>query len=79
RKRIGHTEASVDLAFLAGAKPVAVIIEVLKSDGHMARRDDLFQFADRLNVPYITIQEILNYMDQHRIKEARDLTEPVQA
>ena len=79
RKRIGHTEASVDLAFLAGAKPVAVIIEVLKSDGHMARRDDLFQFADRLNVPYITIQEILNYMDQHGIKEARDLTEPVQA
>ncbi|MGY0226343.1 3,4-dihydroxy-2-butanone-4-phosphate synthase [Limosilactobacillus fermentum] len=45
-----------------------MIIEVLKSDGQMARRDDLFQFADRLGVPYITIQEILTYMDQHGIK-----------
>lgn len=73
RDRIGHTEASVDLAFLAGKAPVAVIIEVLKDDGHMARRDDLAQLAQRLNVPFLTIQEIINYMDQHNIENAADV------
>lgn len=64
RKRIGHTEASVDLAYLAGAQPAAVIIEVLKDDGHMARRDDLFKVAAKLDVPYITINQIVEYMDE---------------
>lgn len=70
RKRIGHTEASVDLAYLAGAEPAAVIIEVLN---HMARRDDLAKMAKRVNVPYITINQIIEYMDAHNIKEASDL------
>ena len=79
RKRIGHTEASVDLAYLAGAEPAAVIIEVLKEDGHMARRDDLAKMAKRVNVPYITINQIIEYMDAHNIKEASDLqAAPVQ-
>lgn len=79
RKRIGHTEASVDLAYLAGAEPAAVIIEVLKEDGHMARRDDLVEMAKRVNVPYITINQIIEYMDAHNIKEASDLqAAPVQ-
>lgn len=79
RKRIGHTEASVDLAYLAGAQPVAVIIEVLKEDGKMARRDDLFKVAERLDVPYITIQQILDYMDEHHIKQAQDVQIAVEA
>lgn len=75
RKRIGHTEASVDLAYLAGAEPAAVIIEVL----NMARRDDLAKMAKRVNVPYITINQIIEYMDAHNIKEASDLqAAPVQ-
>lgn len=79
RKRIGHTEASVDLAYLAGAEPAAVIIEVLKEDGHMAHRDDLAEMAKRVNVPYITINQIIEYMDAHNIKEASDLqAAPVQ-
>lgn len=79
RKRIGHTEASVDLAYLAGAEPAAVIIEVLKEDGHMARRDDLAEMAKRVNVLYITINQIIEYMDAHNIKEASDLqAAPVQ-
>jgi 3,4-dihydroxy 2-butanone 4-phosphate synthase/GTP cyclohydrolase II len=79
RKRIGHTEASVDLAYLTGAEPAAVIIEVLKEDGHMARRDDLAKMAKRVNVPYITINQIIEYMDAHNIKEASDLqAAPVQ-
>ena len=44
-KRVGHTEASVDLARLAGLKNSGVICEILKEDGEMARRDDLFAFA----------------------------------
>lgn len=74
RDRIGHTEAAVDLAYLAGKAPVAVIIEVLKDDGHMARRDDLAKLAEQLDVPFMTIQEIINYMDQHHIDNAADVT-----
>lgn len=73
RARTGHTEASVDLAYLAGAEPVAVIIEVLKEDGHMARREDLAQLAQQLKVPFITIDQIAQYMDAHHIQYARDL------
>lgn len=39
RVRKGHTEATVDLAYIAGAEPVTVIIEILNQDGKMARRD----------------------------------------
>lgn len=72
RTRIGHTEASVDLAYLAHATPATVIIEMLKEDGTMARRDDLFATARRLNVPYITIQAIIDYLDAHNLPTAKD-------
>ncbi|MDO4903054.1 MAG: 3,4-dihydroxy-2-butanone-4-phosphate synthase [Limosilactobacillus sp.] len=73
RERVGHTEASVDLAYLAGKEPAAVIIEVLKEDGTMARRDDLFELAKRVNVPFITIKQITDYMDAKGIDAAADL------
>ena len=38
----------------------------------MARRDDLFKVADRLDVPYITINQILTYMDENGIADAKD-------
>ncbi len=60
--RIGHTEAAVDLARLVGSEPAAVIIEVLKEDGTMARRDDLFEMSERLDIPFITIEQISAYM-----------------
>ena len=45
----------------------------------MARRDDLAKMAKRVNVPYITINQIIEYMDAHNIKEASDLqAAPVQ-
>lgn len=72
RARNGHTEASVDLAYLAGAQPVAVIIEVLKEDGHMARRDDLAKLAAQLDVPFCTIDQIAQYMDDRGIDCAKD-------
>lgn len=60
-ERRGHTEAAVDLARLAGAAPVAYICEVLKKTGRMARRHDLKALAEGLQIPVITIQEIVNY------------------
>lgn len=59
--RDGHTEAAVDLAKLAGAAPVAFICEVLKKDGHMARRKDLKALAEGLELPFLTIAEITAY------------------
>lgn len=72
RDRVGHTEAAVDLAYLAHRQPVAVIIEVLKDDGTMARRDALAGMADRLEVPFLTIDAIVKYMDDHGIVKAAD-------
>ncbi|MDH5104538.1 3,4-dihydroxy-2-butanone-4-phosphate synthase [Lentilactobacillus diolivorans] len=62
--RDGHTEASVDLAKLCGKAPVAAIIEVIKTDGHMARRDDLAQDAKEWGLPLITIDQIKTYMHE---------------
>ena len=70
RDRIGHTEAAVDLAKLAGSAEAAVIIEVLKADGTMARRDDLFELSEEINAPFITIDQITAYMDAHDLVHA---------
>ena len=59
--RIGHTEASDDLAKLAGLKGCAAICEIIKDDGTMARRDDLFAFAKKHNLKMITIKDLINY------------------
>lgn len=66
-------QAAVDLAYLAGKAPVAVIIEVLKSDGKMARRDNLSVLANRVHVPFITINQIIEYLDAKGIDYAADL------
>lgn len=79
RDRTGHTEASVDLAYLAGKAPVAVIIEVLKADGTMARRDSLFDLAQRVHVPFLTIKQITDYMDDQGIDYAAQLADQVAA
>jgi 3,4-dihydroxy 2-butanone 4-phosphate synthase/GTP cyclohydrolase II len=64
RVRQGHTEAGVELAKLAGcARPAAVIVEVIKDDGEMARRDDLEAFSERFGIRYITIHDLLEYID----------------
>lgn len=60
-ERDGHTEAAVDLAKLAGAKPVAYICEILKKDGTMARRKDLKAYAEGTQTPLITIEELQRY------------------
>lgn len=59
--RRGHTEAAVDLVVMAGFKPAAVICEILKEDGEMAREKDLIPFAKQHGLPIISIQDIINY------------------
>ena len=74
RVRKGHTEATVDLTYIAGAEPVTVIIEVLNQDGKMARRDALHALAEKEQIPMITIEQIEKYLDDHQIKYASELT-----
>ncbi|OAA94888.1 bifunctional 3,4-dihydroxy-2-butanone-4-phosphate synthase/GTP cyclohydrolase II [Clostridium coskatii] len=59
--RTGHTEASVDLAKLAGFKGAAAICEIIKDDGTMARRDDLMEFAKEHNLKIVTIVDLIAY------------------
>ncbi len=59
--RAGHTEAGCDLARLAGFEPAAVIVEVLKEDGTMARRDDLMAFAREHNLRIGTVADLIAY------------------
>jgi len=59
--RTGHTEGSVDLCKLAGVAPAAVICEIIKEDGDMARRDDLEVFSDKHKMPIVYISDIVEY------------------
>jgi len=59
--RNGHTEAAVDLAMLAGANPVGVIVEILNEDGTMARVKDLKLIAEKFDLKMITIQDLIRY------------------
>ena len=59
--RAGQTEASVDLCKLAGLRPGAVICEIMRSDGTMARRPDLLRFAKRHHIPMISVEAIIRY------------------
>jgi 3,4-dihydroxy 2-butanone 4-phosphate synthase / GTP cyclohydrolase II len=59
--RVGHTEASVDLARLAGLKPAGVICEIMKEDGTMARLPDLEVFAEQHGLKIVTIADLIKY------------------
>lgn len=64
-QRIGQTEASVDLAKLAGLRAAGVICEILNPDGTMARRPELEEFAAHHELPFITVAQIISYRLQH--------------
>ncbi|HUQ47396.1 MAG TPA: bifunctional 3,4-dihydroxy-2-butanone-4-phosphate synthase/GTP cyclohydrolase II [Gemmatimonadaceae bacterium] len=79
-QRVGHTEAAVDLARLAGLFPAGVICEVLNEDGTTARRPQLMEFAEKHNLTFITVAQLVAYRLQserlvHRVAEARLPTE----
>ncbi|KAJ0039827.1 hypothetical protein Pint_27626 [Pistacia integerrima] len=63
-KRAGHTEASVDLAVLAGLEPVAVLCEIVDDDGSMARLPKLRQFAQAENLKIISIADLIRYFSK---------------
>lgn len=60
-KRAGHTEASVDLSRLAGLYPAAVIGEIVKDDGSMARLPDLIEFSKTHQIPLVSIADLIRY------------------
>ena len=63
--RAGHTEAGCDLAQLAGLTPAAVICEILRDDGEMARLPDLIEFARRHGLKIGTIASLIEYRSQN--------------
>jgi len=66
-RRVGQTEASVDLARLAGLPPVGVICEIMNPDGTMARRPDLERFARQHDLAFITVAQLV----AHRLRHER--------
>ena len=69
-ERTGHTEAVVDLAKLCNHRPAGLMCEVMAPDGHMARRDYLREFADKHNMKFITVSELIAY----RLKSEKLIT-----
>jgi 3,4-dihydroxy 2-butanone 4-phosphate synthase / GTP cyclohydrolase II len=60
-KRAGHTEASVDLAILAGLRPGAAICEIMNDDGTMARLPDLQAFSLEHRLPLLTVSDVISH------------------
>jgi 3,4-dihydroxy 2-butanone 4-phosphate synthase/GTP cyclohydrolase II len=60
-RRMGHTEAAVDLATLAGLYPAGVLVEILNADGTMARLPQLMEIADKYQCKIITINDLVAY------------------
>jgi 3,4-dihydroxy 2-butanone 4-phosphate synthase / GTP cyclohydrolase II len=63
--RAGQTEASVDMARLAGLVPAGIICEIMKDDGSMARVPDLVEFCREHNLKMLTVAELIRYRMQH--------------
>ncbi|MEI2707441.1 MAG: GTP cyclohydrolase II [Chitinophagaceae bacterium] len=60
-RRIGHTEATIDLARLAGFEPAGVLVEIMNEDGTMARLPQLLEIAAKFNVKIISIEDLIEY------------------
>lgn len=73
-RRAGHTEAGIDLARLAGLKPGAVIVEIMKEDGEMARLPDLRKVADKFDLKLITIESLIRYRLKHESLIQKEVT-----
>jgi len=60
-RRTGHTEATVDLARLAGLEPAGVLVEVMNEDGTMARLPELLEIAKKYNIRIISSKDLIDY------------------
>ncbi|OOF85016.1 3,4-dihydroxy-2-butanone-4-phosphate synthase [Rodentibacter ratti] len=65
--RRGHTEASVDLARLAGFKAAGVICEITNDDGSMARAPEIIEFAQKFGYVVLTIEDLVEYRLAHNV------------
>jgi 3,4-dihydroxy 2-butanone 4-phosphate synthase/GTP cyclohydrolase II len=79
-QRVGHTEAAIDFARLAGVYPAGVVCEVLNDDGTAARRPELERFAKKHKLAFVTVAQLVAHRLQserlvHRVAEARLPTE----
>jgi 3,4-dihydroxy 2-butanone 4-phosphate synthase/GTP cyclohydrolase II len=69
-RRAGHTEATIDLARLAGFEPVGVLVEILNEDGTMARMPQLMEIAKKFDMKIISIEDLIAYrMSKERLIE----------
>lgn len=69
-RRAGHTEAAVDLARLAGFKPIAMLVEVTNDDGSMMRMPHLRTFADEYGMKIVSVQDLIKYrMEREKLVE----------
>lgn len=60
-RRAGHTEATIDLARLAGFKPAGALVEIMNEDGTMARLPELMEIAGKFNLKIVTIKDLIAY------------------
>src|ERR1700709_419058 len=60
-RRAGHTEATIDIARLAGFEPAGVLVEIMNEDGSMARVPQLKEIAKKFNVKMISIKDLIEY------------------
>jgi 3,4-dihydroxy 2-butanone 4-phosphate synthase/GTP cyclohydrolase II len=77
-RRVGHTEASVDLARLAGLKPAGVICEIMNEDGTMSRLPELEVFAERHGIKIGTVADLIQYRmkNEHLVTRAAETRIP---
>lgn len=64
-RRAGHTEASIDLARLAGLKPAGAIVEIMNEDGTMARLPELYEIAKKFDLKLVSIEDLIAYRMQN--------------
>lgn len=72
-RRIGHTEATIDLARLAGFEPVGALVEIMNEDGSMARLPELVQIAKKFDLKIISIEDLVAYRLQKETIVTRDV------
>src|SRR5450432_3718479 len=73
-RRTGHTEATIDLARLAGFAPAGVLVEIMNEDGTMARLPQLLEIAKRFDLKLVSIEDLIAY----RIKNESIITKDVE-
>ncbi len=73
-QRAGHTEASIDLARMAGLQPAGVLVEIMNEDGSMARLPELFEIAERFQLKIISIEELIAYRIKNESLIVREIS-----